>query len=193
MKLIVISLLFLFFSCEKENTSQKDYFNQIEKIKTFAKQNSYNQKIVFMIDYSLHSGLQRFFVVNLQENKFFDKGLVCHGSCKGKNNSDYSKIFSNTNDSYCTSLGFALITDRDYSKWGKNYKYWLEGLEDTNNNMPKRVVVLHAWEGVSDKSIYPKSLATSWGCPTVSINFLDKLDFILKKEKRFYYTHLNNN
>ena len=67
-----------------------------------------------MIDYSLHSGLQRFFVVNLQENKFFDKGLVCHGSCKGKNNSDYSKIFSSTND--CTSLGFALITDRDYSK-----------------------------------------------------------------------------
>ncbi|HIP26800.1 MAG TPA: peptidase [Flavobacteriaceae bacterium] len=187
MKLTILSLLFLLFSCEEESIPKKtiiDYSNQIEKIKTFAKQNNYNQKIVFMIDYSLHSGLQRFFVVDLQKNKIIKKALVCHGSCKGENNSDYSKVFSNTNDSYCTSLGFALITERAYSKWGKNYKYWLEGLEKSNSNMKNRVVVLHAWEGVPDKSIYPKSLATSWGCPTVSINFLDELDSILKKEKK---------
>ena len=139
-----------------------------------------------MIDYSLHSGLPRFFVVNLNTNKILYKGLVCHGSCKDEktNDSDYCKNVSNTKDTNCTSLGFALIADRAYSKWGKNYKYWLDGLEKTNNNMRKRVVVLHAWEGVPNEQIYPKALTTSWGCPTVSIDFLDTLDGVLKKEKR---------
>lgn len=37
-----------------------------------------------MIDYSIHSGLSRLFIVNLQKNKITDKALVCHG--KGKDN-----------------------------------------------------------------------------------------------------------
>ena len=187
MKLIVLSLFFVLFSCKHEPIPKKimaDYSIQINNIKQFSKQNKYNQKIAFMIDYSLHSGLPRFFVVDLQKNKIIKKGLVCHGNCNGDNNSDYSKIFSNTNNSYCSSLGFALITERAYSKWGKKFKYWLEGLEKTNSNMKSRVVVLHAWKGVPNESIYPESLATSWGCPTVSIDFLDELDIILKKEKK---------
>jgi hypothetical protein len=78
----------------------------------------------------------------------------------------------------------AVIGERAYSSWGKNYKYWLDGLEAANTNMRKRVVVLHAWEHVPDKEIYPKSLALSWGCPTVSIQFLDELDKILKENDK---------
>jgi len=186
MKLIILSLLALFLNCSSDvqltkNTS--DYSKQITAIKTFAKNKNYNQEVAFMIDYSLHSGLPRFFVVNLKNDLFINKGLVCHGDCKGKNTSSYAKQFSNTNESHCTSLGFAVVGKRDYSKWGKNYKYWLNGLEKTNNNMQDRVVVLHAWSGVPDKSVYPESIATSFGCPTVSINFLDKLDTLLQKEE----------
>ena len=186
MKLTIFLSLFLFFRCSTEIQPKKDaidYISKIEKIKTYAKSNHYNQKIAFMIDYSLHSGLPRFYVVNLINDTIIDKGLVCHGNCKGKNDSDYAKNFSNKNDSYCTSLGFTSIGKRDYSKWGKHYKYWLNGLEKSNSNMKSRVVVLHAWDGVPNKSIYPISLATSWGCPTVSIDFLDRLDTILNKEK----------
>jgi len=187
MKLSIFISLFLLFRCSSEIYSEKtaiDYTNEIQKIKTFVKANGYNQKIAFMVDYSLHSGLSRFFVVDLNKEKILDKGLVCHGSCKGENDSDYAEKFSNINDSYCTSLGFASIGKRDYSKWGKHYKYWINGLEISNSNMKSRVVVLHAWEGVANKTIYPISLATSWGCPTVSINFLDRLDKILKKEEK---------
>jgi len=186
MKLTITFSFFLFFGCTAETHPEKkimDYTNNLQKIKTFAKLNSYNQEIAFMIDYSLHSGLSRFFIVDLKNDKILNKGLVCHGSCKGENNSDYAKKFSNKNNSYCTSLGFASIGKRDYSKWGKHYKYWLNGLESSNSNMKDRVVVLHAWEGVPNKTIYPLNLATSWGCPTVSQDFLDKLDEILKKEK----------
>lgn len=47
--------------------------------------------------------------------------------------------------------------------------------------MKKRFVVLHAWEGVPNFKTYPLPIANSLGCPTVSIDFLDTLDSILKK------------
>lgn len=187
MKLSLLVLLFFVFSCNLDTAQPKnssDYNTQISKIKEFSILHNYNQNIAFMIDYSLHSGLPRFFVVDIKNNQISDSGLVCHGDCKGSNNATYVKHFSNTNDSNCTSLGFALIGKRAESKWGKKFKYWLHGLEKTNDNMKDRVVVLHAWSGVPDKKIFPSNIGTSWGCPTVSINFLDELDVILKKEKK---------
>jgi len=181
-------LISLNFSCEENKTPStnpvKEYTIEIEHIKKFAKQHQYNRDIAFMIDYSLHSGLNRFFVVDLKKGTIIKKGLVCHGSCKSKNTNGSATVFSNTKDSYCTTLGMAVVSERAYSKWGKNYKYWLDGLEAANTNMRKRVVVLHAWEHVPNKEVYPKPLALSWGCPTVSIKFLDELDEILKENEK---------
>jgi hypothetical protein len=188
-KLFLFLLSTLNFSC-KENTappptkSVKEYTVEIKHIQQFAKKHSYNQDIAFMIDYSLHSGYNRFFVVDLKKGTIIKKGLVCHGGGKGKNNSAIATVFSNVSESHCTTLGMALVGERAYSSWGKNYKYWIDGLETSNTNMRKRVVVLHAWEGVDDKEIYPSSLAVSWGCPTVSVQFLDDLDVILKKHDK---------
>lgn len=187
MKLSLISIIFLLLSCNNstiKSNEYSDYTEQLSKIKKFAKQHKYNQDVAFMIDYSLHSGLPRFFVVDIKNNKISKKGLVCHGDCKGRNDANNVKHFSNIKNSNCTSLGFALVGKRAESKWGKKFKYWLNGLEETNSNMRDRVVVLHAWSGVPDEKIYPNNIGTSWGCPTVSINFLDKLDVILKKEKQ---------
>jgi len=181
--LFLLSTINFSYSDNKTSLS-KDYSLEIEHIKKFAKQHHYNSDIAFMIDFSLHSGLNRFFVVDLKKERLIKKGLVCHGSCKGGNNNSTAAVFSNTNDSYCTTLGMAVIGKRAYSSWGKNYKYWLDGLEKSNENMRKRVIVLHAWEHVPDKEVYPKSIAMSWGCPTVSIQFLDELDTILKKNNK---------
>lgn len=181
----------MLFSC-KENKNKtllaqnnvKSYASEIKKVKAFAEANNYNKKVAFLIDYSLHSGKYRFFVVDLQQQRIIKKALVCHGTCKGKNKNDKATVFSNTPNSYCTTLGMAVMGKRDYSRWGKNYKYWIDGLEKNNSNMRKRVVVLHAWEHVPDEEVYPQSIAMSWGCPTVSIKFLDELDSILKKNEK---------
>ena len=163
---------------------EKDYTKEINHITSFAKQNNYNTDIALMIDYSLHSGFNRFFVVDLKTKTILSKGLVCHGSCQGKSAYSKAKFFSDVVNSNCSTLGMAVVAERAYSSWGKKYKYWLEGLEEKNKNMRKRVVVLHAWEGVPDEEIYPKALATSWGCPTVSIKFLDELDALLKENQK---------
>ena len=190
----MLLFIILFFSCKQERQAsiltdapkiiEASYATQIQKIVAFAQKSNYNTNIAFMIDYSLHSGKNRFFVVDLKKEKIIKKGLVCHGSCKGKNKNDQATTFSNTPNSYCTTLGIAVMGERAYSKWGKNYKYWIDGLETSNSNMRKRVVVLHAWEYVPDKEVYPNPIALSWGCPTVSIKFLDELDEILQKHKK---------
>jgi len=187
-KLFLFLLSTLNFSCAEDKTpstkSVKDYTVEIKHIQQFAKQHTYNQDIAFMIDYSLHSGYNRFFIIDLKKGTIIKKGLVCHGGGKGKNNSGIPTVFSNVSESHCTTLGMAVVGERAYSSWGKNYKYWLDGLETSNTNMRKRVVVLHAWEGVKDTEIYPNSLAVSWGCPTVSVQLLDELDVVLKEHKK---------
>lgn len=193
MKLFLFTFLTTLLFCNTNNSSNnieskaievKNYQTQINHIKNFAKTNSYNQNVAIMIDYSLHSGKNRFFIVDLNQSVILNKGLVCHGSCKGDNSNDFSTTFSNEPNSYCTTLGMSLIAEREYSTWGSNYKFWLDGLEDSNKNLRSRVVVLHSWEGVPDSESYPKSLAMSWGCPTISLKMLDKVDALLKTEKK---------
>jgi len=199
-KILLLLLTVLFLSCSKkkpllaeaENSLmeatievENNYTTEIAHIKKFAKQNNKNQDVAFMIDYSLHSGKNRFFVVDLKKSTITKKALICHGSCKNEAKNGAKAVnFSNTSESLCTSLGMAVIGERDYSQWGKNYKYWLDGLEKTNSNMRKRIVVLHGWEHVPDEEIYPESIVMSWGCPTVSTKVLDALDIILKKNKK---------
>ncbi|MDY7396216.1 murein L,D-transpeptidase catalytic domain family protein [Aureibaculum sp. 2210JD6-5] len=165
-------------------TEETDYSKEIKHIKAFAEKGDYNKDIAILIDYSLHSGKNRFFVVDLKKDSITKKALVCHGSGKGKNTKAIPTEFSNVSESHCSSLGMAVMGERAYSSWGKNYKYWIDGLEKDNSNMRKRIVVLHAWEGVPNEEIYPKPLATSYGCPTVSIKVLDELDKIFKENEK---------
>ncbi len=196
MKLLLFAFLstILFCNDSKYSTTKNNSFPQeetvpkyqkeIKYIKSFSKTNAYNQNLAIMIDYSIHSGKNRFFIVDLKNEKIKKSALVCHGSCKGDNYSDFATTFSNTKNSYCSTLGMSLIGERAYSTWGSNYKFWLDGLEESNSNMRSRVVVLHSWEGVKDEETYPKPLAMSWGCPTISLKMLDEVDELLKTEKK---------
>jgi len=68
------------------------------------------------------------------------------------------------------------IGKRDYSSWGIKVKYWLHGLEPTNQTAVERVVVLHSWSAVKNKEVYPRYSPLSWGCPAVSDDFMLVLD-----------------
>ena len=73
---------------------------------------------------------------------------------------------------------------RDFSSWGIKVKYWLTGLDETNNNAQNRVVVLHSWNAVANKEIYPRYSPLSWGCPAVSDNFMRTLDTKLQATQK---------
>jgi len=165
----------------------KNYTRQHNEALDFCKKNNFCEAYYFLIDMSVHSGRNRFYVYDFKQKKVTDTNLVTHGGCDvlEDNPDKYSKVkFSNTDNSHCTSTGKYKVGKRDYSTWGINVKYWLHGLEQTNSNAEKRIVVLHSWTDVPDREVFPGYAPLSWGCPAVSDNFMRKLDTKLQKTKK---------
>ncbi len=212
---LIFGLLLLFFSsfqlgCFQENELHEGLINSGEiledeintipsvdrvkleqkakEAKKFCKEKNYNQDFCILIDMSLHSGVNRFFVWDFEKNKVIQENLVSHGCCLGNPSmGDASKEqpeFSNTPDSHCSSLGKYLIGERGYSQFGVNIKYLLHGLESTNNNALKRVVVFHSWGIIPNEPLYPKGTPESWGCPAISDAAFLKLDKKLKESEK---------
>ena len=182
---IKIFLLFLtFFGCKPEKPFvKKDYSKQHLEAESYCKTNNLNTDYYILIDLSIHSGRNRFFVYNFKTKKNDFEKLTTHGSCDvfEDNETSWEKAkFSNKIDSHCSSSGKYSIGEKGYSKWGINIKYWLKGLESTNVNSVKRITVLHSWEAVADKEVYPTYAPLSWGCPAVSNEFMTILDVKLQ-------------
>ncbi|MBE9576367.1 murein L,D-transpeptidase catalytic domain-containing protein [Flavobacterium proteolyticum] len=182
MKHFLLLIAVCFLCCnnsEVEPLAVKDYSSIHAEAASFCKENNYNESYYFLVDLSVHSGKNRFFIYDFASKKVLDKNLVTHGSCDQfeENPDKWEKVkFDNRVDSHCSMKGKYKIGSRDYSSWGINVKYWLHGLESTNKNAVKRVVVLHSWSAVKNKEIYPRHSPLSWGCPAVSDAFMEKLD-----------------
>jgi len=164
-----------------------DYSAIHQEAKSYCQLNGFNQEFYFLLDFSVHSGKNRFYVIDFKSLQVLDQNLVTHGSCDvfEENPEKYKKAkFSNANSSHCSSKGKYKIGKRDYSSWGINVKYWLHGMENTNTNAEKRVVVLHSWDAVSNEEIYPRYAPLSWGCPAVSDKFMKTLDKKLQVAKK---------
>lgn len=146
-----------------------------EKILSYASLHKYNTGIAFLIDMSIESGRNRFFVVDLKKDSIITEGLVTHGRC----NQTWltGRKYGNTVGCGCTSLGRYKIGNSYQGRFGLAYK--LHGLDSTNSNAYKRFVVLHSHECVPDNETYPLPLCQSDGCPTVAPDFLKKLNVVL--------------
>ncbi len=160
------------------NTTEK-LSKKAAQAKTFTQQKGYNDNICFLIDMTLPSGQNRFFIYDLKKDTVQSAGLVAHGNCfqywlEGRK-------YSNVVGSGCTSLGKYKIGNSYIGKWGYSYK--LHGLDSTNNNAFERTVVLHGHSCVSDTEISDE-ICQSNGCPTVSPNFLLGLKTIINDSKK---------
>jgi hypothetical protein len=180
---------FIFLSCTTSERTEvvRNYDAIHEEAKKFVKENDFDESFYYLIDMSIHSGKNRFFIIDLNDNKITYSNLVTHGSCDQleTNETKWEKAkFSYKINSHCSMKGKFKIGARDYSSWGINVKYWLHGLEKTNHSAVDRVVVLHSWSAVSNDEIHPKYSPLSWGCPAVSNEFMKKIDKQLKNSKK---------
>lgn len=173
MKNICFLFLFLMFSCDsksQETVKQSSSLlpaNKIEQVKNFIKDKKYNQELAIFINFRIASNKFRFFIYDLKNNKILEKAIVAHGSgsvVEGSND----LVFSNTENSYQSSLGKYEIGSSYTGKFGKAYR--LKGLDKTNSNALKRAIVLHPYYCISD--VETKELAClGLGCPMLSPNF----------------------
>ena len=201
-----LTLLFSIFltlvaGCKKQAVKEPEI--PIEEIVTakavealnYCKAKKMNEDFCILIDMGIHSGKKRFFVYDFKKKAITQSFLVSHGCCDYIWGQDFSKenvSFSNVNDSHCTSIGKFKIGERGFSNWGINVKYLMHGLEKTNDNALKRVIVFHSWEKVPDEEVYPDGTPEGWGCPAISIANFKVIDPILKKAKKPVLMWINN-
>jgi hypothetical protein len=153
----------------------------------FCETNGYNTDYCILIDMKIHSGKHRMFVYDFNNQKVERSALCAHGCGKDEKRSTGSQpIFSNEDGSLLTSLGKYRIGIRSYSQWGINVHYKLHGLEESNNNAFKRIIVLHSHTTLSSTEIFPDHLPMGWsfGCPVTDDDTMTYLDNKLKNTKK---------
>ncbi len=150
-----------------------------KSIKRYAKTHSFDTSTFLLADMGLPSGKKRFFVYDLKKLRVKYSGLVAHGS--GKTRTE-TTVFSNTPNSWCSSMGKYRIANKYNGRFGTAYK--LIGLDSTNRNAFVRAIVLHAYECVPDTEVFPQTICNSLGCPMVSVNFLKTLDLEIQQSKK---------
>ena len=150
------------------------------KISNYAIENNMSTEYCFLVDMSLPSGRNRFFIYDLQKGSVIYTGLVAHGSC---NETFLARPkFSNQERTGCSSLGKYKVGEFYVGKYGKSFR--LHGLDNCNSNAYKRAVVIHGYDCVPDKEIYPRVLCNSLGCVMVSYNFFDKVAKVIRKTNK---------
>lgn len=152
------------------------------ELKAYAAAHNYNSEYAFLVDMSLPSGKNRFFIYNFKKDVIEASSLVAHGFGSTIPNSYDELIFSNTPESYMTSLGKYKIGNSYYGSFGLSYK--LHGLESTNDKAFERTVVLHSATSIPDVEPFPNLISQSAGCPMVSKSFLGVLTRYIKASKK---------
>jgi hypothetical protein len=161
------------------NATFKKMRMKAEEAKTFIQQKGYNSTICFLVDMSLPSNQNRFFVYNMAKDSLYNTGLVTHGRCN-----QYwleGRKYGNTIGCGCTSLGKYKIGIPYQGRFGLAYK--LYGLEKTNNKAFERYVVLHSHDCVPATEVADE-ICQSDGCPTVSPGYLQYLKPIIDESKK---------
>jgi L,D-transpeptidase catalytic domain len=159
--------------------SAKKLEGKITEVKKFVRRKGYNENICFLVDMTLPSGQNRFFIYDLQNDSLKSQGLVAHGNCF-ENWLDRRK-YSNAVGSGCTSLGKYRVGIHYNGKFGYSYK--LHGLDSSNKNAFERTVVLHSHSCIPETEV-TEEICQSNGCPTVSPGFLEQLKKIINTSKK---------
>ena len=121
-----------------------------------------------MTDWSLHSSLEREWVVDLATGDLLFHLHSTHGEASAnRRDPGYAESFSNIPESHQSSLGMMRAGETYTGSYG--YSMRLDGLEEGyNDNVRSRAIVLHPWEWARPEVVAEYGmLGLSWGCPAV--------------------------
>ena len=106
----------------------------------------------------LPSGKNRFFIYDLQKDSIVHSGVVAHGNCRSGFLKD--PLISNVPECGYSSVGKYKIGYAYEGQFGKAFK--LHGLDSSNSNAVKRIIVLHAYGVCGRRNLSSVYLQQSW-------------------------------
>lgn len=153
------------YNClDEEELSFNCFYNGLKAFESLKnKRKHINDSLLVVIDFSLESDKNRFFLINLNTHEVIYKKRVAHGRRSGDL---IPTRFSNENGSKMSSLG-AYICGRMYDGKYKN-SVKLKGQEYSNNLAYDRGVVIHAADYATEEYLQKNGrLGRSYGCPAL--------------------------
>ena len=121
-------------------------------------------EVLTVIDFSLPSTEKRMWIIDPDQGEILLHSVVAHGRNSG---GLMAERFSNTPESYQSSIGFYLTAETYHGKHG--YSLRLDGLEKGYNDMARaRAIVIHGADYATEA--FAKSvgrLGRSLGCPAL--------------------------
>lgn len=148
----------------------------------YLAENGFNTGFCFLVDMSIPSGKNRFFIYDVDQMEVIQSALVSHGSGSYTTGCDDKLVFSNQPNSNATSLGKYRISGSYTGNYGPAFK--LYGLDSTNSNAYPRAIVLHSDRYVPEKETYPRHIFESMGCPVLSPAMLTIVSKYIKSSKK---------
>jgi hypothetical protein len=154
------------------------------------KKGFFKKDLLTLIDFSLSSNVKRLWVIDLSTNTIIMNSLVAHGRNTGD---EFANSFSNSAESFKSSLGFYVTGEIYNGKHGKSLK--LDGLEKgINDNARTRGIVMHAADYVSNFFIKAHNrLGRSQGCPALPAEFTSKIINKIKGKSCLYIYYPTSN
>jgi len=123
-------------------------------------------------DMDMNSTQKRLWIVDLDKKELLLNTWVAHGQRSG---ADKAVKFSNTNNSFQSSIGFYVTGETYNGQHGRSLR--LDGVDDGfNDNARKRAIVVHGADYVSQGTINALGrLGRSQGCPAVAPELANKV------------------
>lgn len=127
-----------------------------------------NLQYLALVDFSLPSSEQRFWLLDMHTQQAIHQDWVAHGKGSGDpHDANLSTRFSDTPDSKQSSLGLYRAAETYTGRHG--YSLRLDGLEPGfNGRARQRAIVMHGADYVSADFVAEHGRAgRSWGCPAL--------------------------
>lgn len=130
--------------------------------------------LIGIVDFSSHSRLPRFHLVNIAAGRIDDSFLVAHGRGSDPFNSGYVQQFSNRPGSNASSDGTFLTDDVYVGRHGRSRR--LIGLDAENSEAWSRAIVVHGAEYVDTGMAESQGrIGRSQGCFAFSYRDIDDI------------------
>ena len=153
----------------------KDIEQKAAELYAYCQERGYNTQIGILVDYSLYSGRNRYFVWDFAKGEAVVSSVSPMGCGKGRS---YGRgKFSNEPGSRCISLGHYKI-GKERQMYSLNRKcFELDGLDSSNSNARSRAILLHP-SSLPSISVYPlpiiSAIPYSAGCITMPFSKYDE-------------------
>ncbi|MDE6484969.1 MAG: murein L,D-transpeptidase catalytic domain family protein [Duncaniella sp.] len=145
-----------------------------DELREYCVKNGLCNEYCIVVDFSIYSGKDRLFIIDMDKNEIVYSALCAHGIGK-KFDCSVTPRFSNENGSNLSSLGhFKLDRTRKTSQYDLN-AIELYGLDSINSNAYLRGILIH--DGLPDVRIIGlPCLPLSQGCFTISSKAFNEIN-----------------